>query len=363
MGAQADTLGVNFCVWSTHATQVDLCLFDASGQHEIARLPLPGRSGELWHGHLAGAAPGQLYGLRVQGPWQPERGHRFNPNKLLLDPWAHDIVAPVQGFSAHAAGAVAAGQTQSQEPCPINNAAQAFKSCVVQDAPFDWQGDAPPHTALAHTVVYEVHVRGFTKRMPDVPQANQGTYAGLGSAAAVAHLKKLGVTALSLLPVQHILDEPALTARGLVNYWGYNTLGYFCPDPRYASTTNARQEFKAMVRSLHAAGIEVLLDVVYNHTAESDANGPTLCWRGLDNAAWYRMDDHHPGQHLNYSGCGNTLDLRQPRALQMVMDSLRHWVQEFHVDGFRFDLAPTLARANPGFERDAPFFKARCCNA
>ncbi len=357
MGATADATGVNFCAFSVHATQVELCVFDSLGQTELGRWPLPERSGDVWHGRLENAQAGLVYGFRAHGPWRPDRGHRFNPRKLLLDPWAREIVSPTGGFDWKAAH-FGADPQQTHHPCPRDNARQAHKARVVADEHFDWQGDLPVQRPLADSVIYEAHVRGFTRQMPGVPEAEQGTYAAMASPPAVQHLQRLGITAVSLLPVQQILDEMHLAARGLHNYWGYNTLGFFCPDPRYASTPHPRAEFKTMVRTLHAAGIEVLLDVVYNHTPEGDARGATLAWRGFDNAVWYRMEDHHPGQHLNYSGCGNTLDLRHPRVLQMVLDSLRYWVQDMHVDGFRFDLAPVLARGDHGFERDGPFFKA-----
>ncbi len=355
MGASFDGEGVNFAVFSAHATQIDVCLFDETGQVEQARLPLPGHSGDIWHGRLPGAKPGLLYGLRVQGPWRPDRGHRFNPHKLLLDPWAREIVGPPGGFDPRGPHA-GADREHPQAMDTRDNGRQALKARVVHDS-FDWQGDQPPTTPLIDTVIYETHVRGFSKRLPGLTEELRGTYAGLASDAAIAHLQRLGITAVSLLPVQQILDEPRLADMGLVNYWGYNTLGFFCPDPRYAATAAPRDEFRNMVRRLHAAGIEVLLDVVYNHTPEGDERGPTLCWRGLDNASWYRLADP-PSGCLNWSGCGNTVDIRHPRVLQMVMDSLRHWVQDFHVDGFRFDLAPVLGRASPGFERDGPFFKA-----
>ncbi len=355
MGAAVREGGVNFCVFSAHATRVELCLFDGTGLHEVARVPLPGRSGDAWHGWLPGAGAGLVYAYRVHGPWRPERGHRFNPHKLLLDPWAREIVSPLHGFDWTGAH-FAADAAHPLHMDTRDNASGAHKARVVADAPFDWQGDQAPATPLVDSVIYECHVCGFTRRMPGLPAHEQGTYAGLGSAAAIAHLQRLGVTAVSLLPVQQALDEKHLAVRGLVNYWGYNTLGFFCPDARRASSADVRTEFKTMVRRLHASGIEVLLDVVYNHTPEGDSNGATISWRGFDNASWYRLDEQ--GQHLNYSGCGNTLDIRHPRALQMVLDSLRHWVQEFHVDGFRFDLAPALGRGTTGFERDGPFFKA-----
>ena len=354
MGADHDGSGVNFAVFSERASQVDLCLFDAEGRVEHRRLPLPERSGNVWHGRLAGAAPGLVYGFRVHGPWRPERGHRFNPNKLLLDPWAREIVGRYDWQGPH----FGADREHPLHMDTQDNGRDALKARVVHDPAFDWRGDRPPATALANTVIYELHVRGFSKCLPGVPAALQGTYAGLASDAAVAHLQRLGVTAVSLLPVQQILDEARLVENGLVNYWGYNTVGYFCPDPRYAASGQPRDEFRAMVRRLHAAGIEVLLDVVYNHTAEGDETGPTISWRGFDNASWYRLQPGQRDRYENWSGCGNTVDIRHPRVLQMVMDSLRWWVAEMHVDGFRFDLAPVLGRGDDGFDRDGPFFKA-----
>jgi glycogen operon protein len=354
LGATADAAGVNFAVFSAHASRIDLCLFDERGEQELVRLPLPTRSGDVWHGHLAGAGPGLVYGLRADGPWRPEQGHRFNPHKLLLDPWAREIVAPAGGFDWRRphAGADARHPAARDER---DNARWAHKARVTGEAPQLWQ--RPAH-ALADTVLYEVHVRSFTRLMPGVPEAERGTYAGLASDAAIAHLKRLGVTAVSLLPVHHKLDEERLVAMGLVNHWGYNTLGFFAPEPRYAATPQPREEFRAMVRRLHAAGIEVVIDVVFNHTAEGDERGPTLSWRGLDNANWYRLPPANRAAYENWSGCGNTLAMQHPRVLQFVLDSLRHWVQQMGVDGFRFDLAPVLGREAGPFERGGAFFKA-----
>ncbi|CAD5366436.1 glycogen debranching enzyme [Rubrivivax sp. A210] len=356
MGATVDGDGVNFAVFSAHASQMDLCLFDAEGRHEIERLPLPARSGDIWHGRLPGAGAGLVYGLRAHGPWRPDRGHRFNPNKLLLDPWAREIVTPPGGFDWRGPHFGADAEFPLQID-PRDNAAGAHKARVVADA-YDWQGDRPPATPLVDSVLYEMHVRGLTRRLPGVPEAQRGTYAGLASDAAIAHLKRLGITAVSLLPVQQVLDEARLREHGLVNYWGYNTLGFFCPDPRYAGSAQPRDEFRDMVKRLHQAGLEVLLDVVYNHTPEGDERGATLSWRGLDNSCWYRLVDGRRQSYENWSGCGNALDIRHPRVLQLVMDSLRYWVQEMHVDGFRFDLAPVLGREDHGFDGNAAFFRA-----
>ncbi len=357
LGAHVDGDGVNVAVFSAHATGMDLCVFDAQGRQELARWPLPGRSGEVWHGRLPGAGAGLVYGLRAHGPWQPSQGQRFNPNKLLLDPWAREIVPPAGGFDWNGPHFGAAPGTNPPQPDPVDNAAQAHKARVVAD-PIE----AVPPCAVVHAdpdvVLYELHVRGFTRLLPGVPPALRGTYAGLASDAAIAHFKRLGITTLSLLPVQQVLDEQHLVRRGLVNHWGYNTLGYFCVEPRYAAGPDPRTEFRAMVSRLHAAGLEVLIDVVFNHTAESDELGPTLSWRGLDNASWYRLPPGDPARYENWSGCGNTLNTQHPRALQMVLDSLRYWVQVMGVDGFRFDLAAALGRGDSSFRRDGPFFQA-----
>lgn len=341
LGAQHDGAGVNFAVFSAHASRIELCVFDPTGQHELARLDLPERSGDVWHGYLPGARVGMLYGLRAHGPWVPDCGLRFDATRLLLDPCAREIVG-----TADARGAP--------------------RGRVVADR-YDWADDRPPHRPVDQTLLYELHVRGFTRRHPRIPEPLRGSYAGLAHPESLAHLVRLGVTAVSLLPVHQCLDEEHLSERGLVNYWGYNTLGFFCPDPRLASASArhaadpgraVRDEFRGMVRALHGVGIEVILDVVFNHTCEGSEHGLTLSWRGLDNASWYRLDPLDAGRHINDSGCGNTLDLRHPRVMQFVMDALRFWVQEMHVDGFRFDLATILARGDHGFEGRAPFLQA-----
>jgi glycogen operon protein len=352
-GARVDGNGVNFAVFSEHAEAIELCLYDARGERETARLALH-RSGDVWHGRLPGAGAGVVYGLRAHGLWRPDEGHRFNAHKLLLDPYAHEIVGRYEWRAEHFAGD-AEGRIDTRD-----NGAHALKARVVADT-FDWGEDRAPRTPLADTLLYELHVKGFTRLHSSVPEALRGTYAGLASDAAIAHLRRLGVSAVSLLPVQQHLDEQRLVTQGLSNYWGYNTIGYFAPEPRYASdgtAAAARADFRAMVRRLHAAGLEVIVDVVYNHTAETDELGPTISWRGLDNRSWYRLQPGRPALYENMSGCGNTLDLRHPRVLQMVLDSLRHWVDEYHVDGFRFDLATALGRGDHRYDARAAFFQA-----
>jgi glycogen operon protein len=357
LGATAGDDGVNFAVFSAHAQAIDLCLFDVAGTREIARLRLPGRSGDVWHGHVAGARPGLVYGLRAHGPWRPDKGHRFNPTKLLLDPYAREIVGQFDADESH----FAADRAHPRQMDTRDNATTALKARVTRDR-FDWGDDRSPATPLCDTLLYELHVKGFSALNSAVPQELRGTYAGLGHAASIAHLRGLGVTAVSLLPVHHRLDEERLLRAGLSNYWGYNTIGFFAPEPRLGRTPQdgaaLRDEFRAMVKSLHAAGIEVILDVVFNHTAEGDASGPTVSLKGLDNASCYRLPPRARDGYDNFSGCGNTLDLRHPRVLQLVTDSLRYWVEEMHVDGYRFDLASVLGRGDDGFNRRAAFFYA-----
>jgi glycogen operon protein len=356
MGATWDGHGVNFAVFSAHAQAMELCLFDETGTLELTRVRLPVHSSDVWHGYLPGAKPGLVYGLRAYGLWDPQHGHRFNPHKLLLDPYAQDVVGHFKwqdelfGFS----------RQQASEMDTRDNAAVALKARVVHDD-FDWGDDRPPHIPVIDTVLYELHVKGFSRSNPKVPAALRGTYDGLAHEGSLAHIKALGVTTLSLLPVHYSINEERLTQKGLSNYWGYNTLAFFATNQALASGQHwatARDEFRSMVKSIHAQGIEVLLDVVFNHTAESDETGPNLSFRGLDNASYYRLRADNHGFYENYSGCGNTLDIRQPRVLQMVMDSLRYWVSAMHVDGFRFDLAPVLSRGDHGFERGGAFFTA-----
>ena len=356
LGASWDGEGVNFAVFSANAQAMTLCIFSEDGTTELARHPLPAHTSDVWHGYLPGASPGLVYGLRAHGPWRPDRGHRFDDSKLLLDPYARDIVGEFVWREEH----FAADRRHPLHMDTHDNAAFALKGRVVADA-FEWEGVTPPHTALADTVMYELHVKGFSQLNAQVPAALRGSYAGLGHPASIAHLQRLGITAVSLLPVHYALDEERLHRMGLRNYWAYNTLGFFCPSPRLASGDqgrSVRDEFRHMVKALHAAGIEVLLDVVYNHTAESDETGPNLSFRGLDNASYYRLPAGDPSHYENHTGCGNTIDIRQPRVLQLVMDSLRYWVGEMHVDGFRFDLAAVLGRGDHGFERHGAFFTA-----
>jgi glycogen operon protein len=354
LGASCTTLqgrqGVNFAVYSRHAERIEVCLFDAQGTLETARFSLAVCSSGVWHGFVAGLRAGQLYGLRAHGPYQPSRGQRFNPAKLLIDPFARALVGDTQHLSLERDYLGQPGEHATVLEAladPVDNAPRIPKARVL-DLAAELQAGAAispgPQVPLARTVLYEAHVKGLTQRHPDVPVALRGCYAGLASAPLLAHYQRLGITTLCLLPVQLFITEAHLLKKGLRNYWGYNTLAYFIPEPSYASGQypDERAEFRHMVDQLHRHGLEVVLDVVYNHSAESDTFGPTLSWRGLDNASWYALDD--AGQYLNFSGCGNSFNLAQPRAVQLVMDSLRWWVQAYGVDGFRFDLATALGR-------------------
>ena len=354
LGASWDGEGVNFALFSEHAKKVELCLFDPRGRREVARIVLPEQTDHVWHGYLPQARPGQLYGYRVHGPYQPENGHRFNPNKLLLDPYARSVQNRLRWHDSNFGYKIGAKHEDLSFDWR-DNAVLMPKSQVIDDR-FDWGDDKPPAIAWSDSILYELHVKGFTTLNPDVPEAQRGTYAALASPPVLEHLHRLGVTAVELMPVHGFVDDRHLVAKGLGNYWGYNSLGYFMPDPRYSSTGDPVNEFKAMVKGLHKAGIEVILDVVYNHTAEGNHLGPTLCFRGIDNAAYYRLMPDNPRYYRDYTGCGNTLDMTHPRVLQLIMDSLRYWVQEMHVDGFRFDLAATLAREAHEFDRFGAFF-------
>ncbi len=354
LGATWDGDGVNFALFSEHAKKVELCLFDPRGKREVARIVLPEQTDHVWHGYLPHARPGQLYGYRVHGPYQPENGHRFNSNKLLLDPYARSVQNRLRWHDSNFGYKIGAKHEDLSFDWR-DNAVLMPKSQVIDDH-FDWGDDKPPAIAWSDSIVYELHVKGFTTLNSEVPEAQRGTYAALASPPVLDHLHRLGVTAVELMPVHGFVDDRHLVANGLSNYWGYNSLSYFMPDPRYSSTGDPVNEFKAMVKGLHKAGIEVILDVVYNHTAEGNHLGPTLCFRGIDNAAYYRLMPDNPRYYRDYTGCGNTLDMTHPRVLQMITDSLRYWVQEMHVDGFRFDLAATLAREAHEFDRSGAFF-------
>ncbi len=351
--------GVNFALFSESATSVDLCLFDnLDARQENIRIPVTERTDQVWHVFLPDARPGQLYGYRVSGPYDPERGLRFNSSKLLLDPYAKAIVGEVN-WSDEMFGYVV-GDEQEDLSRDFRDDAWGMPKSVVIDNAFDWRGDKRLGIPLAQSVIYEVHVKGFTKLCPDVPQNLRGTYAGLGATATIDYLKNLGVTAVELLPVHAHIDDKALIDRGLTNYWGYNTIGFFAPHAEYSSSGQLGEqvsEFKSMVRNLHAAGIEVILDVVYNHTAEGNHLGATLSFRGVDNIAHYRLLTENPRFYLDFTGTGNTFNLLHPRTLQLVMDSLRYWVLEMHVDGFRFDLASTLARDAKSVNKMHAFFQ------
>jgi glycogen operon protein len=356
MGAHARDGGVNFAVFSEHAEAIDLCLFDEQGKER--RLRLFGPSDGVFHGFLPGAQPGQLYGLRAHGPYRPEAGLLFNPAKLLLDPWAREIVGTYSHEAIHH-GYVLGHAEGNREKDTRDNAAQMLKARVApvaSEAP--GYGNRPRHRD-EDVLLYEVHVKGFSMLHPEIPPELRGSYGALAHPVAIAHFKGLGVTTLSLLPVHYHLDEGPLSERGAVNYWGYNTLGFFAPDPRYArDPAKASEEFRAMVQALHAEGIEVVLDVVYNHTPEGNEFGPTLSFRGLDQSSWYRLQRDDRSRCENLSGCGNTLNVAHPRVTQFVLDSLRYWVREMGVDGFRFDLAPVLGRGGHGFDAQAAFFTA-----
>ena len=352
-GATWDGEGVNFALFSGHAEKVELCLFDRKGQREIQRIELCERTGDVWHCYLAEARPGLLYGYRVYGPYRPEEGHRFNPHKLLVDPYAKDIIGKSSWSDDHYGYCV--GSEHEDLSFDRRDNAAGMPKCMVIDPAFTWGDDRPPRIAWHDTVIYELHVRGFTRQHPDIPPQLRGTYAGLAAAPAIEHLTRLGVTTVELMPVHTYLDDHRLVKRGLRNYWGYNSFGFFAPDARY-SATGLVSEFKTMVKVLHSAGIEVILDVVYNHTAEGDHLGPTLSFRGVDNASYYRLNADNLRYYVDYTGCGNTLNMQHPRVLQLIMDSLRYWVLEMHVDGFRFDLASALARELHAVDRLGAFF-------
>ncbi len=352
-GATWDGQGVNFALFSESADRVFLCLFDPSGRHEVQRVELRECTDQVWHGYLPQARPGLLYGYRVHGPYRPRDGRRFNPHKLLLDPYARHLVGALHWHDALFGYRI--GHDQGDLSFDRRDSAPHVPRCKVVETAFTWGDDRPPRVPWHDTVIYELHVRGFTKQHPDIPPALRGTYAGLACAPAIEHLRRLGVTTVELMPVHAFVDERSLVERGLSNHWGYDSIGFFAPEPRYSASGKVG-EFKTMVRTLHAAGLEVLLDVVYNHTAEGSEYGPTLCFRGIDNTSYYRLTPEDPRRYQDFTGCGNTLNMQHPRVLQLLMDSLRYWVGEMHVDGFRFDLASALARELYAVDRLGAFF-------
>jgi glycogen operon protein len=352
-GATWDGEGVNFSLFSAHAEKVELCLFDPSGRHEVQRVEVHECTDQAWHCYLPEARPGLLYGYRVYGPYHPESGQRFNPHKLLVEPYAKHLVGTLKWSDAHFGYRV--GHRQDDLSFDRRDSAAGMPKCRVIDPAFTWGDDRPPRVPWHDTIIYELHVRGFTLRHPDVPPQLRGTYAGLACEPVIDHLRRLGVTTVELMPVHTFVDDRHLVAGGLRNYWGYNSLGFLAPDTRYSSTGRV-SEFKTMVKTLHSAGLEVILDVVYNHTAEGNHLGPTLSLRGIDNASYYRLIPGNPRYYMDYTGTGNTLNMRHPSVLQLIMDSLRYWVLEMHVDGFRFDLASALARELHEVDRLGAFF-------
>jgi glycogen operon protein len=352
-GATWDGEGVNFSIFSQHAEKIELCLFDVKGRREVQRIVLTEQTDQEWHCYLPEARPGMLYGYRVHGPYRPELGHRFNSNKLLLDPYAKALLGHINWSDAQYGYRV--GNEREDMSFDRRDSAHGMPKCRVIDPAFTWGDDRRPNIAWNDTVIYETHVRGFSIRHPDVPPPLRGTYAGLATPAVIAHLQRLGVTAIELMPVHAFADDRFLVEQGLRNYWGYNSIAYFSPEARYSATGNV-SEFKTMVKAFHSAGMEVILDVVYNHTAEGNQMGPTLSFRGIDNASYYRLNPENKRYYVDYTGCGNTLNMQNPRVLQLIMDSLRYWITEMHVDGFRFDLASALARELHEVDRLGAFF-------
>jgi isoamylase len=358
LGATWDSMGVNFALFTENADQVELCLFDAPGKKsETARIKMPDRTDQVWHVYLPEARPGQLYGYRVYGPYEPEKGHRFNPSKLLIDPYAKAIAGDVQWDDSLYGYTI--GHPDEDISRDDRDSAPYVPKCVVIDPAFDWEDDRHPATPWHKTLIYELHVKGFTVRHPNVPPEIRGCYSGLVCDEVINYIRSLGMTAVELMPVQHFFSERHLVERGLTNYWGYNSIGLFAPEVRYSSSGAFGQqvaEFKTMVKKFHKEGIEVILDVVYNHTAEGNHLGPTLSFRGIANASYYRLDPEKSRYYVDYTGTGNTLNMMHPRVLQLMMDSLRYWVLDMHIDGFRFDLASALARELHEVDRLGPFF-------
>jgi isoamylase len=352
LGATWDGLGVNFALFSANATRVELCLFDSEGGTELERFDLPEYTDEIWHGYVADARPGTVYGYRVHGPYEPENGHRFNCHKLLIDPYAKQLVGTLQWNDALFGYKI--GSPDLDLSFDTRDSAAFVPKSRVIDPAFTWGNELRPRIPWDQTIVYEMHVKGFTKLNQHIPAELRGSFSALGDARAVDYLRRLGVTSVELLPVHAYFDDRYLVDKGLVNYWGYNSIGFFAPEPRYMATTGVN-EVKEMINQLHAAGLEVILDVVYNHTAEGNEGGPTLSFKGIDNASYYRLQHEQNRFYVNDTGTGNTVNLSHPRVLQMVADSLRYWATEMHVDGFRFDLATILAREPYGFDEGGGF--------
>jgi len=355
LGATWDGLGTNFAVFSANAHRIDLCLFDPSGRREVKRLALPEFTDEVWHGYLPGVRSGLIYGYRAYGPYEPQHGHRFNPHKLLLDPYARRTVGEMR--TSEALFGYRVNSPRGDLSLDRRDSAPGMVKAVVTSDSFDWTGDRPPNVPWSDTVIYEAHVKGLSELWPDLRPRERGTFAALAEPPIIDHLRRLGITAIELMPIHAFVQDRHLLERGLRNYWGYNTLSFFAIEPRYLSN-GSTEEMRVAVRRLQAAGIEVILDVVYNHTAEGNEFGPTLSFRGLDNASYYRLVPGDARHYVNDTGTGNTLNLSHPPVLQMVTDSLRYWVTAFHVDGFRFDLAVTLGREGNGFDPGAGFFDA-----
>jgi glycogen operon protein len=357
-GAIWDGKGTNFTLFSAHATKVEICLFDSAGKTELERLALPEYTDQIWHGYIPDVNPGSVYGLRVHGPYAPLEGHRFNPNKLVLDPYARAHTGELK-WAPEVFG-YTVGDAQDDLSFDERDSAAFMPKCVVVDPNFDWRGQ--PRTrgvSWDRTVIYEAHVKGFTKLHPGLPDHKKGTYAGMGSKQVVEYVRSLGITSIELLPIHTFINDNNLLEKGLTNYWGYNSIGFFAPDPRYAwEPEQSLREFKEMVASFHDAGLEVILDVVYNHTAEGNERGPTLSFKGIDNASYYRLIPDQKRYYINDTGTGNTLNVSHPNVIEMVTDSLRYWVNELHVDGFRFDLGTILARETNGFDNQSGFLKA-----
>ncbi len=352
LGATWDGSGTNFALFSAHAEKVELCLFSDDGDRETERIPLPEYTHEIWHGYLPDTRPGQLYGYRVYGPYEPESGHRFNHHKLLLDPYARDFHGRINWHPSHFGYVL--GDKRKDLSFDTRDSSRYMPKCRVVDPAFTWGEIPSPQTSWDQTVIYEMHAAGFTMRHPEVPEEIRGTFAGLSHPAVVEYLKDLGITAIELLPVHGFVHDRNLLEKGLDNYWGYNSIGYFAPQPEFLSR-NSINGFKAFVQVMHDAEIEVILDVVYNHTAEGNHLGPTLCFRGIDNRTYYHLQPDTERYYADFTGTGNALELRHPQVLRMVSDSLRYWVQDMRVDGFRFDLATTLARVNGEYDPHAGF--------